>query len=456
MCSKPPRTLARLGSLALLVGVTACGRCSPKGEPGTSSTAASPGPMQPAGSAAGFLETSRKLASLPPGSAIGEAIFSPDGSHVGIVARIDGRATVFLDGRQGAPYEDVRGLTFRTGGSGYAFVARKNGAELVVGDGAEGGQYDAVGTTLFAPDGRVVYSARRGDKWVIVVGSRETAVAASSDPLPILSPDGRRIVFAGQRTGAGKSHLRACSLELTACVDAPDHDGLTAATRDGSGLHLAYVVEDAGRQAVASVTLDDPGLVEKRSGAYDGVATIALSDGGGHLAFLASSGADTLLVKDGVEIPLPGAETTLELVVARSGRALCSVIVKGKVVAFLDGKRVGGEYEGIYSPIFSPDGSRFAFVADRGPKSFLVVNDGEGPSFDKVVNPRFTPDGTRIVYRARSDGRRFVVVADPGAKTLREHTRHEAVFDVMTSPDGKSVGYGVGTEQAFWWMVEKL
>jgi len=396
------------------------------------------------------------LTSLPVGSAAGETIFSPDGGHVGIVARTDRGATLFLDGRQGATYEDVRGLAFRTGGSGYAFVARRAGAEFVVAEGAEGVHYDAVGTTLFAPDGRVVYSARRGDGWVIVVGSRETAVAASSDPLPILSPDGRRIVFAGQRTGTGKSHLRACSLELTACVDTPDHDGLTAARRDGSGLHLAYVVEDAGRQAVASVTLDDPGLAERSSAAYDGVAAVALSDGGGHLAFVATRGTDTVLVKDGVELPLPGAETTLELVVGRSGRVLCSVIVNGKVLAFLDGKQVGGEYEGIYSPVFSPDGSRFAFVADRGPKSFLVVNDGEGPSFDKVVTPRFTPDGTRIVYRARSDGRRFVVVADSVGKTLREHARHEAVFDVTIAPDGKSIGYGVVTEQGVWWRVERL
>jgi hypothetical protein len=41
-------------------------------------------------------------------------------------------------------------------------------------------------------------------------------------------------------------------------------------------------------------------------------------------------------------------------------------------------------------------------------------------------------------------------------RTIREHPHYEAVWDVVFSPDGKSVGYGVKIGQELWWKVEEL
>jgi hypothetical protein len=56
--------------------------------------------------------------------------------------------------------------------------------------------------------------------------------------------------------------------------------------------------------------------------------------------------------------------------------------------------------------IFSPDGSKVAYVAEHADKQFVVVNDEEGPKFDSVDEPVFSPDSKRLAYGAQ-EGRRF-------------------------------------------------
>ena len=185
--------------------------------------------------------------------------------------------------------------------------------------------------------------------------------------------------------------------------------------------------------------------------------SVPLHDAAGeHLVYLARRGGQNLLIEGGKELPLPAMDSPLELLVSKGGRTMLTAVVAGKVVAFIDGKRAGKEYQGLYFPQFSRDGTSHALVAERGSKNLLVVNGNEGPLFDRVVTPRFTPDGTRVVYRARDHGERFAVVADLHGNTLREHPHYEAVFEVVFSPDGESVGYGVRTGQELWWRVEKL
>jgi len=59
------------------------------------------------------------------------------------------------------------------------------------------------------------------------------------------------------------------------------------------------------------------------------------------------------------------------------------------------------------SALFSPDGSRFAYMAEGEPTSKftgssryrLVVDGVEGPVFDAILDVRFTDDGKHLVYR---------------------------------------------------------
>lgn len=94
----------------------------------------------------------------------------------------------------------------------------------------------------------------------------------------------------------------------------------------------------------------------------------------------------------------------------------------GDVVAFVKDRQVwsvpvdgSGKPEKLFSvrgsnhsPVWSPDGSKMAFVSSRGDHSFIGIYSGPdqrihwiAPSFDRDYNPRWSPDGQRLVFIRR-------------------------------------------------------
>jgi len=157
-----------------------------------------------------------------------------------------------------------------------------------------------------------------------------------------------------------------------------------------------------------------------------------------------------------MEIPITRFDTSFELNVANGGKVIYGAMIGNKVHCFVDGKQVGKQYESVDAPTFSADGNHSLFAANEGDKYFIVVDGVAGPGFDMVVTPQFSPDGSRIVYRVRDKGKRFVVVSDLQGRTVREHPRYEAVWEVNFAPDGKTFGYGVKSGQQYRWQVEKI
>lgn len=361
-----------------------------------------------------------------------------------------------INGKMSPLFDDARGAVFGTGQSGCAFVVRKGGKECVVSDGREGALYDAVDRVIITPGGRVVYEAKRGDKWLLVSGTKERELRAALSASPLISPDGKRLAFVEQHNGAGKVGLRVCTLDLNECANGKEYQSIGMVKNDASRTRLAYPVARDGKSAVVTLDLNQPGVAESESRWYEKISAFNLSDNGTHLAFLAVQGGKKVMVKDGVETGAPPCSSVFDLVVSRAGKTLQTGLVEGKVVAYLDGERIGKAYDGINDPHFSADGSKIVSVAESRGKNFVVVNGVEGPPHDKVVTPRFTPDDSRVVYRARTNGERFAVVADLQGRTVREHPHYEAVWELTFSPNGQSVGYGIRKGQELWWKVEKL
>ncbi len=397
-----------------------------------------------------------KLANVPAGYGMSEAVFSTEGRHVAITTIKDGKAVVFFGSEMSKPYENVRDLVFRSDYGDYAFVAGKDGKESVVVNGESGKSYDGIGKPFFAPDGRLIYEARANDHWIIVAGKHKSAPFDSSNPRPVMVSDGKRLAFTELHRDTKKNNLRVCSLDLKDCVRGKSYDSVSEFTSDSSRSHLAYVVGKDGKKTVVTVDFGQPNIVEKEGRWYDEVSIVSFSDRGDHLAYLAKTENKTILVKDGLEVPIDKYDTVFEMAMSNNGRTLYSTMVKGKVAAFIDGKKTGKDYNGVNTLSFSPDGINYVFTAGKGDKSVVVINGQETQVFDKAVTPKFSPDGSKIVYRARNNGERFVVVADLKGRTIREHPHYEAVWDVTFSPDGKFVGYGIKTGQEFWWKAEEL
>ena len=109
----------------------------------------------------------------------------------------------------------------------------------------------------------------------------------------------------------------------------------------------------------------------------------------------------------------------------------------GPVTVLVEGEPVGGEYERVWQPVFSPGGESVAFPAYRDGQWF-VVRDGEpvGGRYDGGDRPVFCPDGERLAFAAWEDGEGFVV-ADGRAVSRRFDWVGTPVF----CPDGSSIAF---------------
>lgn len=71
----------------------------------------------------------------------------------------------------------------------------------------------------------------------------------------------------------------------------------------------------------------------------------------------------------------------------------------------IDGQ-AGPEYDGIGTPVFSPDSKRVAYLAVKDKKCLVVIDGQAGPEYGMIVKggPTFQADGTLEYLAIKSSG----------------------------------------------------
>jgi Tol biopolymer transport system component len=131
------------------------------------------------------------------GMDVSNVLFSRDSKHFAYVASSKTGKVVVLDGREVGTYSSVveSSLTFGGGGQRLAYTAQDpDGRWAVFVNGKEGAAYDDCRAPVFSPDGkRLAYTARRGLRdWLLVVDGAESPPYEAVGK-PVFSPDGLHV-----------------------------------------------------------------------------------------------------------------------------------------------------------------------------------------------------------------------------------------------------------------------
>jgi roadblock/LC7 domain-containing protein len=321
--------------------------------------------------------------------------FSPDSSRVAYLARAGEHWVAVVDGKEGKPCDDARGLIFSPDSLHVAYVANIEGKGVLLVDGKKLASYDGISShtigdmnVLYSPDGKsMAYGAQINDKWTVVINGKHGKFYDAIGAL-VFSPDGQQVAYAAKTD---------------------DKWAAVAKAQEGKS--------------------------------YDAIGRLAFSPDGRRLVYLADSGEKTVLVVDGVE-----------------GKAYAS-IVEADAIKQVHGCQDDVCWDAFYldKPFqFSPDSQRVAYVAKVGEKRInvsekwsAVVDGKEQSPYDGIGGLIFSPDSRHVAYVAGAGARQFVVVDGNEGKQYDGLVKGtKCVFDSAnelhylakqnTSSDGKS------------------
>lgn len=283
------------------------------------------------------------------------ATFSADGRHFAYVTPKAGKPRVLVR-RAISRGRAVMGAGVVLDGSRRRTVDGVSGATVAaVIDGREGPEYQRIESLVICGD-RVAYVATRTEGTAMVVDGREEALFDDVRE-PVFSEAGRRLAYAARR-----------------------------------GIDWFVVVDG------------EEGPV------YEGVSAPVFSPDGGRIAHAALSGEKWFVVVDGQAGP--------SFDVPPAGRSLRSLVSDADDI------------------VFSPGGQRVPYLAPRGRRKVVVVDGQEWPGEGEVGRPIFSPDGSRVAWLARKESEGWQVVVDGQAAPPGGHISH-----LTFSPDGQHMAY---------------
>lgn len=202
--------------------------------------------------------------------------------------------------------------------------------------------------------------------------------------------------------------------------------------------HLAYT---AGTKDKKYYAIAD----ETKSKLYDGVYFPQFSPDGKKFAFNAKIGPiedqKTSIVVDSVEgkyydsivdsFKFSPDSTHLGYEVHQKNRENFVVIDQAE----------GPKYDNVGNLIFSSDGKRSAYIANKDSKTFVILDGQEGNKYDGMNLLLFSPDGKQLAYRGKKlvDGQERWVLVQNG----KESQPFDDVAPMAFSPDSSKLAYVV-------------
>jgi hypothetical protein len=362
---------------------------------------------------------------------------SPDRRHDVRVIEKRGQFVVH-DGARGPTFDGIAigALAFSPDSKRLAYAASRGASWRLVVDGREGPPFSAIGTALFSTDSRrVAYIAQRGRAWHVVIdgaiGPPFDAILAGS---LTFSADGTRVAYAGHRTDGDHAVFDGAV--------GPAYRGLRQLQFSPDGAHVGYlarvitddavaVVDGAVGSAFATVdalTFAPAGgrvayIAQTREGwhavvdgtpgpAWDLVRGVAFSGDGSHVAYVARRAqGETRVIADGVEGPAFTGVRPASLAFGPGASAPTYIAQRDLRFFVVHAGTEGVAFDDVRAPVWSSDGTHWAYVGQLGARQTLVLDGVEGArerSFGDVV---FAPGGARLAYAARR-GPNVAVVVD--------------------------------------------
>lgn len=386
----------------------------------------------------------RRLAAIPPEEEpILDAAFSEDGPGFAYVGRSGAGWVVVSNGRRGEAFEWIRGLTVRSGRVAYA--GERAGRRHAVLDGVIGPGHDDVEHLAWGLGGRALgYIATSPGGVRVVVSGQPGPVFQRVHP-PSFSRAEADYAYAGFRNGRwavvhNGNELTGHEPILLPDVAARGHWFVFAAKHpDG----MAVLVND---RVVATHPKVHALVVSPDETSWAGI----VSDEAGYRATWGDR-------------RYPPLEFIHSLTFSPTSRRLAYIgTVKESSHLVVDGEVLQPGVRRAREPLFSPDGSRAAFLAgepQNGPSS-VVVDGRRGPEYDAIHHLRFSPDSRHLAYVGLQGRKTFLVIH--GRARLGPYAQ---AGPPVFSKDSRKVGYGTREGRPdpaldgggeLWWRIHEI
>lgn len=359
---------------------------------------------------------------------------SPDRQHVAQAVAVHPRQqAVALDGKYRSVWDSILVLSeiFTLDSEHLSYGAGQGSKVYVVLDERRGLPYDELneGTPIFSPDGtKLAYAAKDSNSWKVVMNQQETAtyddIIGSSF---VFSEDSRHFAYHARRGGNwfvvvdGVEFGPYEKLAAFALVPIPrfvgePHYQLPIQRRtclsmfSSDGKHVAYVARTGSNWFVVK-----DGVSGKY---YDKIVpdTLSFFPHNDTLVYVAVKNGRHLIIVDTEEIEAIGEidPCGLALSPARGEFAyIARRTSKGQFVVWRNSTHRAYTHVSLGSLTLSPDGNQLAYAAKKKQRQFVIVIDGVeiGPYIGIMRQPlSFTQDGQHLAFVAGGAGEYFVVL----------------------------------------------